>query len=182
MGADADERVTLLLDAAERVLIAEGLGAVSLRRMAREAGLTTNAAYRHVPNLEALLDRLRDRERTRLVAEVIARLPRPSTLAEWMQALAALVFDETERRGPLLLLLFDRDRMLKSKDSRARASVSIAGLEMRLEEDGVNPKRARAQAHLVFGALVSGVEAVALGGCQRETVEAEFVRLMAGLS
>lgn len=47
-----------LLDAAEALLDEGGDGALSLREVARRAGVSPAAAYRHVPDKEALLARL----------------------------------------------------------------------------------------------------------------------------
>ena len=44
-----------LIVAAERVLQDEGLGALSLRRVAREVGVAPSAVYNHFKNREALL-------------------------------------------------------------------------------------------------------------------------------
>ncbi|NUO55733.1 MAG: TetR/AcrR family transcriptional regulator [Hamadaea sp.] len=44
-----------LADAALAILIAEGAPAVTMRRVAADAGVTTMATYRHFPNREALL-------------------------------------------------------------------------------------------------------------------------------
>jgi AcrR family transcriptional regulator len=47
-----------LLRIAERVLDAEGLDAISMRRLASEVGMTPMAVYRHVPSKDALLEAL----------------------------------------------------------------------------------------------------------------------------
>ncbi|MCP2322892.1 AcrR family transcriptional regulator [Hamadaea flava] len=44
-----------LADAALAILIAEGAPAVTMRRVAADAGVTTMATYRHFPNREVLL-------------------------------------------------------------------------------------------------------------------------------
>jgi AcrR family transcriptional regulator len=44
-----------IADAALAILVAEGAAAVTMRRVAAEAGVTTMATYRHFPNREALL-------------------------------------------------------------------------------------------------------------------------------
>jgi AcrR family transcriptional regulator len=49
-----------VLDAALVLLRAEGLAAVTLRRLATELGVTPNAIYNHVTDKEALLDQLLD--------------------------------------------------------------------------------------------------------------------------
>jgi len=50
-----------LVEEAQRLLAAEGLAAVSLRELARRAGVSHSAPERHFPNRQALLDALATR-------------------------------------------------------------------------------------------------------------------------
>ncbi|MEV6846717.1 TetR/AcrR family transcriptional regulator [Actinoplanes sp. NPDC051411] len=54
---DAAERIAA---AALAILLREGAGAVTMRRVAADAGLTTMASYRHYPNRDALLRAVAD--------------------------------------------------------------------------------------------------------------------------
>jgi AcrR family transcriptional regulator len=66
--------------AAERILRAEGIGAVTTRRVAGELGLTPMALYRHFPGKDALVNALVETGfahwEVRLAAAVKARSPR----------------------------------------------------------------------------------------------------------
>ncbi|MFC5833020.1 TetR/AcrR family transcriptional regulator [Nonomuraea insulae] len=70
---------------AQRILIEEGAGAVSMRRVGDAVGITAMAIYRHYPNREALLRAVADRSTGELGA---AWAGRPSTggLEERMSA------------------------------------------------------------------------------------------------
>jgi AcrR family transcriptional regulator len=59
-----------------RVLEEEGPGAVSMRRIAKEVGITPMAIYHHFPNREALLDTVTDREFGKLLGYVQAHIRR----------------------------------------------------------------------------------------------------------
>ena len=50
-----------ILDAAEGIARAEGVGALSMRRVAAELGTGAMSLYNHVPNKEALLGGLAER-------------------------------------------------------------------------------------------------------------------------
>ena len=66
--------------AAERILRAEGIAAVTTRRVAGELGLTPMALYRHFPGKDALVTALVETGfahwEARLAAAVKARTPR----------------------------------------------------------------------------------------------------------
>jgi AcrR family transcriptional regulator len=61
---------TVLLDAAERTLRSEGLDAVSLRELARQAGVSHGAPRRHFPDRQSLLDALAENGFRRLTDTV----------------------------------------------------------------------------------------------------------------
>src|SRR5262245_45383985 len=69
-----------IVDAALRVLDAEGLDALSMRRVAEEAGAGTTSLYWHVANKEQLLQLIFDR----VIAEI--ELPAPDP-ARWQEQL-----------------------------------------------------------------------------------------------
>ncbi|WP_049566867.1 TetR/AcrR family transcriptional regulator [Nonomuraea sp. SBT364] len=56
--ASTAERVA---EAARTILVSEGAGAVTMRRVAELAGITAMAIYKHYPNREALLGAVADR-------------------------------------------------------------------------------------------------------------------------
>jgi AcrR family transcriptional regulator len=56
-----DEKVEAILDAAMRLLAAEGLEGLTLQRVARELSLVTTALYRYFPSKDALLAALQRR-------------------------------------------------------------------------------------------------------------------------
>lgn len=73
------ERVVL---AAVRIADAEGLAALSMRRVAADLGTATMSLYRHVRNKDELLFAMTD--------NVFARYPLPSTTPEWRAGLESL--------------------------------------------------------------------------------------------
>jgi AcrR family transcriptional regulator len=70
-----------LLDAAERLLMEKGVGAISLRDVARSAGVSHTAPYRHFSNKAALLSELARRGFEELNREIdnagVRNLPGP---------------------------------------------------------------------------------------------------------
>ncbi|WP_375454507.1 TetR/AcrR family transcriptional regulator [uncultured Methylobacterium sp.] len=92
-----------LLDAATRLLVGDGVDAVTLREVARAAGVSHNAPYRHFPSREALLAGLATdgfvRLRRRLDAVAETETGRVNALGR-----AYLTFAVEER--PHFLLMF----------------------------------------------------------------------------
>ncbi|MFI9485700.1 TetR/AcrR family transcriptional regulator [Promicromonospora sp. NPDC052451] len=69
-----------LVDACVRLIEAEGIGAVSLRRVAREAGVSPGAPYHHFPDRAALLSAISARG-FELLTQELAVAVGPSTAA-----------------------------------------------------------------------------------------------------
>src|SRR5688500_17858831 len=67
-----DEVVDALLDAAERLFATHGPGGVSLRTIAREAGVNHGLVHRHFGTKDALVDRLLERYADRWTAQMDA--------------------------------------------------------------------------------------------------------------
>lgn len=90
-----------LLDCAEHLFGEHGLGAVSLRAINAEAGLSPAALHYHFGNKQALLEAVLERRMSRLMehrAELIEELDRSESPPEVRQLLAAML-------GPVVELL-----------------------------------------------------------------------------
>jgi AcrR family transcriptional regulator len=171
-----DERRAELIDAAEDVVLGSGPDALSIERIAEHAGCSRNLAYTYFPNMEALLDAMRERQRVRLATAVLERIPRPAAFGPWIEAWIELVLDEAERRGPLFLLLADGDGFGRR---RAMGRGAVALLELRLIDDlGLPPERARVRARLLSGLIAAAALGVAVDGSDRPMVQAELLELV----
>jgi len=71
------ERRAQLLDVTKGIVGADGLHAVSIDRVAREAGISRPIVYEHFSDLTGLLNALLDREGERALAQLHAVLPSP---------------------------------------------------------------------------------------------------------
>ena len=71
----APARREQLLDATRAVAAREGFHAISIERVAREAGITRPVVYGHFGNLGGLLDALLERETARALTQLAAVLP-----------------------------------------------------------------------------------------------------------
>jgi AcrR family transcriptional regulator len=171
-----EERTAELIAAAEAIVLADGPEHLTLERVAEEAGCSRNLAYSYFPNMAALRDDMRDRQRARLIKAVLEHIPRPSPFDAWMDAWVELVLDEATEHGPLFLMLFDSGDL---EERRRMDLETVGGIEHRLIKDrGMEPSRARIVARLVTGAIVAAAVAVAIDGSPRSSVDVELRALI----
>jgi AcrR family transcriptional regulator len=115
-----------LLDAALGIVDSEGLGALTMRRLADEVGVEAMSLYHHVPSKEALLDATVERMRSEM------KLPEPLP-DDWAGILEA-IFVEYRR------ILAAHPNMLPLA-SRRTDRTSVSGLEFLLRQ-GIEPETA----------------------------------------
>jgi AcrR family transcriptional regulator len=95
-----------LLDAARAILEEESLAALSLRAVARRAGVSHAAPYRHFPNHEALLVELAVEGFAELRAEIVAAAAVPGAESDRIANLGAAYMRFVARRPALTRLMF----------------------------------------------------------------------------
>ena len=101
----ASERI---LDAAERILGAEGLEALTMQRLASELNLTVGAAYRYFPSKEAIVAALQRRVLLALASDLAAELEHE--IADPLERVAriARLYASLAARRPLHARLLSR--------------------------------------------------------------------------
>ncbi|MGA7673637.1 MAG: TetR family transcriptional regulator [Rhizomicrobium sp.] len=95
-----------LLDAARGILEEESLAALSLRAVARRAGVSHAAPYRHFPNHESLLAELAIEGFAELRAEIVAAAAAPGAESDRIANLGAAYMRFVARRPALTRLMF----------------------------------------------------------------------------
>jgi AcrR family transcriptional regulator len=95
-----------LLDAARAILEEEGLAALSLRAVARRAGVSHAAPYRHFPNHEALLVELATEGFIELRGEIAAAKSVKGAQADRIADLGAAYMRFVAKRPALARLMF----------------------------------------------------------------------------
>jgi len=95
-----------LLNAARAILEEESLAALSLRAVARKAGVSHAAPYRHFPNHEALLVELAIEGFTELRAEIVAAAAAPGAESDRITKIGASYMRFVARRPALTRLMF----------------------------------------------------------------------------
>ncbi|MGN2641577.1 TetR/AcrR family transcriptional regulator [Nocardia takedensis] len=127
-----------LLERAELTLREGGVERLSLRRVARELGVTHNAPSRHFADKQALLDALAQNGFQRLgeVFRVAADRVRDKPFDERVQALARAYLDFALEHSALLTLMFARKHSPSGGAEMAAAVTSAFAVPVALTTDG----------------------------------------------
>jgi AcrR family transcriptional regulator len=155
-----------LLAAAERIVEAEGIDALSLRRVAREIGTTTRAVYSVFGSKEALLAAL-GRRAFEILEQEIEALPATSDPADDLIQ-AGLMFRRFALEHPSLLqigfqhLPIAPDVAADFKPIQSRALTGLTARVQRLDSVGGLGGRPVMDAVLAFDALTEGLATVEL--------------------
>jgi AcrR family transcriptional regulator len=100
--------VDAILDAAARVLIADGLAGLNTNAVARVAGVSIGSLYQYFPTKEAILLELLRRKRSRVLADIEAALEGMESLPEdRMIARLVAAAMRSQARTPELSQAFD---------------------------------------------------------------------------
>ena len=105
-----------LLDAAEGELLAVGPEALSLRRIARQCGVSQTAPYRHFATRDGLLVALATRAFDDFAAALRSAGRKETEPWPQLRALGRAYFDYAQAHPQRLRLMFGRDAVLRNAD------------------------------------------------------------------
>lgn len=114
-----------LMDACLHLVETEGIGAVSLRRVAREAGVSPGAPYHHFADRAALLAALATRGFELLAADLAAARDRADTPAAALTALARAYVDFARRRPGYFRLMFRPELSEPDRNPELHAAADV---------------------------------------------------------
>jgi AcrR family transcriptional regulator len=160
-------RATLLAEA-ERTLRDDGIDALSLRELARQAGVSHAAPRRHFPDRQALLDALAEAGFTRLADEVHAAIANAGSGYQARLRGAADAFVRFAiRDGALMELMFAAKNAVDSPGTReaaARLFGMIGDLIGEGQQAGALPSGDPYRLQLLFGATLQGIAVLVSSG------------------
>jgi len=160
-------RATLLAEA-ERVLRDDGIDALSLRELARQAGVSHAAPRRHFPDRQALLDALAEAGFTRLADEVHSAIGEAGgDYQARLRAAAAAFVRFATRDGALMELMFAAKNAADSAGTReaaARLFGVIGDLIGEGQQAGALPPGDPYRLQLLFGATLQGIAVLVSSG------------------
>jgi AcrR family transcriptional regulator len=146
--ARSREKVGRMLEAAERLLAAEGTEALTTTRVAAEAGVSVGALYQYLPDRDVIIDALADRYLTKLEALMDSFVDRAAR-ESWPDPAAVLVdsFAGLYRAEPgFRALWFGRHLTEQTRDAdRRHKRVMATGLHCILVAQRLLPADAAAE-------------------------------------
>ncbi|WP_334164002.1 TetR/AcrR family transcriptional regulator [Phenylobacterium sp.] len=101
----SEDRRAHLLDVAAEIIVREGLHALSIKRLAREAGLTAPRAYHFFPTVDDLLVELARRELQAVRAAQVAEVETATRPADRLRLSTVTYLRQVAERGVLLQTL-----------------------------------------------------------------------------
>jgi AcrR family transcriptional regulator len=165
-----DERsASDLLAAAERIVEAEGLGALSVRRVASDIGVTTRAVYSLFGSKDALVVALGARA-FRVLLDGLEALPATSDPAADLVEAGTVIFRRFALEHPALLRIGFQNEGTSPElayqfgDASDQALAALQDRFARLAEVGRLETRCIPQAICAFDALCQGLAALELRG------------------
>jgi AcrR family transcriptional regulator len=175
-----DDRRHQLLDAAAQVIVEHGAAALSMERLAAEAGVSKALPYKHFDNSEAVLAALYRRETEALGRAVWAALRGAEPDDDLIRLGIRVYFDEVSARGPVLAALSRPGSTIASVADPGQAGV-IFEVEVFNRFHGLDRDRAKAVAGMVQGAVVGATGTWLAGHGTRADLEDDLVAMIASL-
>ena len=162
-----EQTAAALLDAAERIVLTDGLAGLSVRRVAEEVGTTTRAVYSLFGSKDGLLVALGSRA-FELLGDAITALPTTDDPAADLVVAGVEVFRRFATEHPTLFRIGVQRTLLPPEltgQFHSAAHEAFTGLEARmrqLEDAGLLGVRTVRDAACEFHALCEGLAAVEL--------------------
>ncbi|WP_304217512.1 TetR/AcrR family transcriptional regulator [Phenylobacterium aquaticum] len=122
-----ETRRTQILDESARLILEEGLHAVSMERIARDLRISKGLVYRYFPTRDALLAALMHREQTELRDRGMASALQAVSFADLIRQTTRLYLQHTLDRGALIAALLADPSVarLMEEDSRSDREQTI---------------------------------------------------------
>ena len=175
-----DDRRQQLLDAAATLLVEHGAAAMSMERLAVEAGVSKALPYKHFVNSEQVLAELYRRETIALGRAVWRALAAAPTDSDTIRVSIRAYLDEVIARGPILSALSRPGSTISSVADPGQAGI-VFEVEVLNRFHGVDRQRAKAIAGIVQGAVVGAAGTLQAGHGTRQDLEDDLVSVITTL-
>lgn len=178
---DPAVRRNLILDAAAKLVLSDGLTAVSMERIAREAGISKALVYSYFGNQNALLSGLLLREYRAFQKEARAAGQAVTGLEEVVRATTRAYLDHVAARGSLIQRLMTEPAIaaaLKELETANRPITAAFFAEQIASERGVDVKTAALASQLLMGLTRAAGDHLAETGADPATLEPLVVAMI----
>jgi TetR/AcrR family transcriptional regulator, fatty acid biosynthesis regulator len=169
-----DVRRNLILDATAALVIAEGLTAVTMERIAREALVSKALVYSYFSNQTTLLSALLLREYRAFQKVARAEASKVSGLEPLVRATTRAYLDHIATRGALIQRLMREPAIaesLKELEAAARPVTAAFFAEQMTRERGINPDKALLASQFLMGLSGAAGDYLAESGAEVDAIE-----------
>jgi AcrR family transcriptional regulator len=177
----ADERKRHLLKVASRIVGESGVGALTMERLAAEAGVSKALPYRHFGNATKVIAALAEEEWAWIDNETALGLATAKSYEEKVLAGLRPYFDALSSRGPAFpILMVERSPFEPLADlhwQRVR-EVMAFWTQMAVSDLGIDGATAHTATGIILGASVGAFQMVWLENAEREHVERVFMLIV----
>lgn len=167
-----------LLDSAADLLLAEGIGSLTMEGLAARAGVSKALPYAHFDNADDVVAELHQREITRLAARVLGAIADLDDGVERIAASVTAYFDVVQERGAILGALTGAAPVRANPDRTGHEFVA----DLLQSSFPMRRKSAMAAAVMTQTLLTGAVEAWVRGDASRSAIEAMAVRAIVALA
>jgi AcrR family transcriptional regulator len=176
----SDDRRRQLLDTAAAIVVADGVAAMSMERLAADAGVSKALPYKHFDNSEAVLVALYRREARALGKAVWSALSDAPAGSDRTRLAVRAYFDELARRRDVLVALTQPGSTIAAAGDPQQAGV-VFDVDVLTTFAKLDRKRAKEVAGIVQGAIVGAAGTWLAGHGRRQRLEDDLVSVIDGL-
>lgn len=174
-----------ILNEAARVVLEEGVSAISMERIGREAGVSKALVYAYFPSRNDLLSALLLREYRHFQAHSRRLLAEVEGFRAIVRAATAAWLDHVAERGPLINRLMNEPeiaRAIGQVDAEGRQDTANYFGRLIAQTHGVEPARATMLAELLMGLTgAAGAHVGRTGADRAEVLELTTTMIFAAL-
>lgn len=176
-----EARRELILDATATVVTNEGVSAVSMERMGREAGISKALVYNYFPNRNLLLQALLMRETRSYQAHQIQAAEAAHDIDSMIRVTTRAYLDHVAEKGVLIERLMNEPAIAEAMSDIEREGrrQTVAYLASRLNADFAMPDAiARMMVELTLGLTGAGGAYLDRSGCDIDLLEDMLVTMI----
>ncbi len=172
-----------ILDSAARIILTEGLSAISMERLGRETEISKALVYNYFSSRDDLLAALLKREQVELRDRGLGAALKAQSFSDLIRATTRIYFEQVERRGALIQSLLSDPSVVKLMESEIRAERERTRkyfIRQAAKTFGLSQAAAATGVDLLWAITDEAGRMLARGALSREDAEFMCVTLITG--
>jgi AcrR family transcriptional regulator len=178
-----EERRAEILDSAARLVLAEGLTAVSMERLARDTGISKALVYNYFASRDHLFAALLKREQVELQERGLGAALRAESFPELVRQTTRVYLEQVQSRGALIAALLSDPsvaKLIESENVEARQRTRTFFVRQVAKDYNLAPNIAAVSVDLLWAITDGAGRQFSLGVIDIDTAEEMCVQLIIG--